>query len=296
MQEVTHNSIPTKSLLNGFSIPVYGIGTWHIGGAWEPGPQNNDAPDIWAIRDAVDKRGVKHIDTAEIYGNGNTEKLIGQALKGRDRSSMFITSKVYDSHLDYDGVVQACKNTLTRMHTNYLDLYLIHKYSPDFPLKETMRALDTLKEKRLIRNIGVSNFGVEHLKEAQSYTKYKIVCDQVHYNLEFREPERAGLLEYCQQNDVMLVAYRALQKGAFSQNPPQILLSLAKKYQKTPAQIALNWLISQKNVVVVSKTKHLAHLDENLGSLGWEMSQDDIEQLRKEYPGQKDVSNSVALG
>jgi len=294
MKEVS-SRIPSKTLENGFSIPVYGIGTWHIGGSWEPGPQSEDAPDIWAVRDAVDKRGVTHIDTAEIYGNGNTEKLIGQALKGRDRSKMFIASKVYDSHLDYDGVIGACKATLARLMTPYLDLYLIHKYSPDFVLKDTMRALSILKEEGLIRNIGVSNFGIEHLQEAQSYTKHPIVCNQVHYNLEFREPERTGLLAYCQKNDIMVTAYRALQKGVFSKEPPAILREMSEKYQKTPAQVALNWLISQKNVVAIAKTKHIEHLDENLGALGWEMQSVDIERLREEYPDQKAVSNSVPL-
>lgn len=288
--------IPEKKLNNGFSIPVYGLGTWHIGGSWEPGPQSENAPDIWAIRDAVDKKGVTHIDTAEIYGNGNTEKLIGQALKGRDRSRLFLSSKVYDSHLDYQGVLYACKMSLERLMTDYLDLYLIHKYSPDFPLKETMRALETLKDEGHIRNIGVSNFGVEHLKEAQDYIKHPIVCDQVHYNLEFREPEHAGLLLYCQENNIILSAYRSVQRGAFSAHPPKILKEMCEKYTKTSTQIALNWLISQKNVVAISKTKHIEHLEDNLGALGWEMDSEDIERLRQEYPDQKNVSNSVPLG
>lgn len=295
MKEVTPR-VPTKELENGFAIPVYGIGTWHIGGSWEPGPQSDDAPDIWAIRNAVDDFGVTHIDTAEIYGNGNTEKLIGQALKGRDRSKIFLSSKVYDAHLSYDGVIEACKNSLSRLMTTYLDLYMIHKYSPDFPLQETMRALTTLKEEGLIRNIGVSNFGVEHLQEAQSYTPHNIVCNQVHYNLEFREPERSGLLTFCQENDIMLVAYRSMQRGTLGGEAPEVLRGLCEKYKKTPAQIALNWLISQKNVTAVAKTKDMSHLKENLGALPWNMEEEDIELLRHEYPGQKDISNAVPLG
>ena len=302
MQKVSFGSlwgaatIPTKSLKNGFTIPVYGLGTWHIGGSWEQAPQTQDAPDIWAVRDAIDTRGITHIDTAEIYGNGNTERLIGQALKGRDRSRLFLSSKVYDSHLSYDGIIEACKGSLERLMTDYLDLYLIHKFSPDFSLKESMRALNTLVEEGIVRNIGVSNFGAAHLEEAQSYSRYPIVCDQVHYNLEFREPERAGLLEYCQSNDIILIAYRAVQKGAFSEHPPTILMEMAQKYGKTPSQIALNWLISQNNVVAISKTKSLKHLDENLGALGWNMEEKDVEKLRVEYPDQKDISNSVPLG
>jgi diketogulonate reductase-like aldo/keto reductase len=288
--------IPQKTLSSGFSIPAYGIGTWHIGGSWQQGPQSEDSPDIWAIRDAVDKEGVTHLDTAEVYGQGNTERLIGQALKGRDRSKLFIASKVSDEHFGYDQVIAACKASIDRLMTEYLDLYLVHKFNAAVPLDETMRAMEFLKDEGLIQNIGVSNFGVEHLKEAQSYTRHPIVCDQVHYNLEYRQPEREGLLEYCQQNDVMLVAYRAVQKGAFSEHPPEILKEMSEKYGKTPSQIALNWLISQLNVVAIAKTKHIDHLKENLASLDWEMDAEDVERLRAEYPDQKDVSNSVPLG
>jgi diketogulonate reductase-like aldo/keto reductase len=118
----------------------------------------------------------------------------------------------------------------------------------------------------------------------------------VHYNLEFREPERAGLLEYCQSNDIMLVAYRPIQRGLFGSNTPMLLEEMAKKYKKTPTQIALQWLLSQKNVVTISKTSHLEHLEENLGAIGWILEEEDIERLRKDYPGQKDVSDSVPLG
>ena len=288
--------IGRKTLNNGFSMPMYGLGTWHIGGSWEPGPQSENSPEIWNLRDIIDNEGVTHLDTAEVYGKGNTEQLIGQALKGRDHSRMFLVSKVMDTHLSYDAVIEACKGSLERLMTNYLDLYMVHKYNPNVPLKETMRALEYLKNEGLIRNIGVSNFGVEHLKEAQSYTSYPIVCDQVHYNLEFREPERSGLLPYCQANDIMLTAYRSVQRGAFSEHPPAILNEMMEKYRKTPSQIALNWLLSQKNVVAIAKTKHIKHLKENLGSLGWEMEAEDVERLRSDYPDQKDISNSVPLG
>jgi diketogulonate reductase-like aldo/keto reductase len=288
--------IEYKTLKNGFSIPTYGIGTWNLGGSWQQGPHNEDSPDILAIRSAVDKRGITHIDTAELYGEGNTERLIGQALKGRDRSRLLLASKVTYTHLGYDDVINACKESLKRLMTPYLDLYIVHRYNAEFPLKETMRAMEYLKDEGLIRNIGVSNFGVEHLKEAQSYTKYPIVCDQVHYNLEVREAEHSGLLDYCQQNDIMLVAYRPLQKGMITTNPPEILKEMSEKYKKTPSQVALNWLISQQNVAVIAKTKSIVHLDENLGALGWHLSEVDIEKLRQEYPEQKIVSNAVPLG
>jgi diketogulonate reductase-like aldo/keto reductase len=208
---------------------------------------------------------------------------------------VFLVSKVFEP-FDYDGVVSACHASLHRLKTTYLDLYLIHRYNPDYPLKEIIRALDRLKDEGLVQNIGVCNFNVEHLKEAQHYSKHTIVCNQVHYNLEFREPERAGLLEYCQQNDIMLAAYRALQRGSLSTEAPSIIKEMAKKYRKTHAQVALNWLIAQPNVVALAKTRTFSHLYENLGALGWELEGGDVERLRREYPDQKDISNAVPLG
>lgn len=167
--------------------------------------------DISAIRNCIE-HGITHIDTAELYANGYTETLIAAALKGYNRSGIFLVSKAHWDHLSYDGIIHACRESLKRLETNYLDLYLLHSYNAKFPLKESMEALDYLVTEGLVRNIGVSNFTKEHLAEAQSYTKNKIVCNQVHYNLIFREAEATGLLRYCQENDVFLSAWRPVQK------------------------------------------------------------------------------------
>ena len=287
--------IPTKKLQNGFSLPEYGLGTWQMGGRNKRDPQNNDKADIKAIKNAINL-GIMHIDTAEVYAGGYTETLLAQALKGHDRSKLFIVSKVQEAHQSYTGILEACKKSLQRLQTDYLDLYLLHRYSSGFPLNESIRALSELKDHGLVKEIGVSNFGWQHLKEAQSYTKHKIVCDQVHYNLQFREPEKTGLLDYCQKNDVMLVAWRPVGKGNLLEEIPNVLRVMCDKYSMTPAQIALNWLISQLNVVTLSKTRDKEHLVENLGALGWYMEREDVEKLRKEYPNQKDISDTVPLG
>lgn len=286
--------IPIKKLLNGFSMPEYGFGTWQMGGRKERDFKNDDKADIEAIKTAIDL-GITHIDTAEIYADGYAETLTAQAIKGYERSKLFIVSKVKTVHLSYSDILEACKNSLKRLQTDYLDLYLFHGYNPDIPLKESMRALSELKDNGLVKEIGVCNFGPKHLEEAQTYTKHKIVCDQVHYNLEFREPEKSGLLDYCQKNDVMLIAWRPVGKGNLLQEIPEVLKIMCDKYKKTPAQIAINWLISQQNVVTLSKTRSKEHFLENLGAIGWYMEKDDIEKLRKEYPNQKDISDAVPL-
>ncbi|MBP9711850.1 MAG: aldo/keto reductase [Candidatus Pacebacteria bacterium] len=287
--------IPTKKLKIGFGMPIFGLGTWLMGGRRERDLNNDDAADIKAIQAAIEL-GVVHIDTAEVYAGGYSETLVGQAIKGYDRSKLFIVSKVKDLNMSYDSVINSCKQSLERLQTPYLDLYLLHQHNPNFSLKDTIRALDYLVEQGMVRNIGVSNFNKEFFQEAQSYTKNKIVCNQVHYNLEFREPEASGLLEYCQDNDIFLVAYRPVSKGVLLQDIPEIFKEMCEKYQKTPAQVALNWLMSQPYVVTLSKTRSIEHLKDNLGAVGWEMDKEDIEKLRTEYPDQKSISDVVPLG
>ncbi len=285
--------IPTKKLKNGFELPVYGIGTWQMGGRETYNPENDDRADINAIKAAIDE-GVTHIDTAEIYAEGHAEKIVGEAIKGHDRQKLFIVSKVQFIHLSkYEDVIQAAKDSLKRIGTDYLDLYLLHRPSPN--IRETMRAMDDLIKQGLIRNMGVCNLNIEEFDEAQACTKNKIVINQLHYNVKYREMEKRGLLSYCQKNDVMLVAWRPLQKGIILDEETNILTEMAEKYHKTPAQIAINWLISQDNVVTLSKTTSIGHLKENLGAVGWEMDLEDVERLRKEYPDQVFVSDAVPL-
>lgn len=276
-------------------MPSFGIGTWQMGGRLERNQTNDDAADIKAIQVAIEL-GVTHFDTAEQYAQGYTEELLGKAIKGYDRSKLFIISKVMDTNLHYDDVLKACERSLKRIGTDYFDMYLLHRYAPQVPLGETMRAMDKLVVEGLIRSIGVANYGIEAFKKAQAATANKIVYNQVHYNLEVRAPERTGLLEYCQQNDVLLAAWRPVQKGALLVNPPPILLEMSEKYDKTPAQVAINWLLSQENVVTLVKTSNLDHLKENLGAVGWQMKPEDIERLRSDYPGQQDSYTAVPLG
>ena len=285
--------IPTKTLKSGFSMPVFGLGTWHMGGDFHRDLSNNDAADSAAIERAIDA-GITHIDTAEIYAEGHAEELVGTAIRGRKREDLFLVSKVSWRHAGSDDILRAIEGSLKRLGVSYLDLYLLHKPNPTVPLKETMRAMDLLQEQGLIRNIGVSNFAPERLKRAQQYATHPVVVNQVHYNLKIREPERKGLLTYCQQHDVLLAAWRPVQ-GLEEASTVLLLQKLARKYEKTPMQIALNWLLSQSNVVTLAKMKAAEHLQENLGAIGWQMEVEDIEILRAEFPGQHDVSDAVEL-
>lgn len=271
--------IPVKKLKNGFEMPVFGFGTWRMAGDGIPDPDNDDASDISSIIGAIDA-GITHIDTAEMYAAGHAEEIVGEAIQGYKREKLFITSKVWPDHLDYSGVTNACRNSLKRLKTDYLDLYLIHWPNPNFPIKETMKALDDLKKQGLIKNIGVSNFTAKDFREAQSYSDNKIVCNQIHYSLVSREPDNQEALEYAQANDVIITAYRPIERGLLTEEGRIPLVDeLCQKYDKTPSQIAINWLISLPNVVTIAKMSNEDHLKENLGALGWELDKQDTNKL-----------------
>lgn len=283
--------IPIKTLKSGFSLPVYGLGTWQMGGTREA-DSSNDAAEVQAIKAAID-HGITHIDTAELYGVGHSEELIGQAIKGYDRSKLLLASKVLDGMSDgYDGVLRACEASLKRLDTDYLDLYLLHRF-PMHDIAGVMRAMDRLVDEKLVRNIGVCNMTIDRFEATQSHTNNKLVCNQLEYSLQIREAEARGIIKYCQDNDVFIVAWGPLSKGALEQ--ADILQEMAEKYDKTQYQIALNWLISQKNVVTIPKTTQLAHLEENLRALGWELSTEDMDRLTREFPNQQITSQRVPL-
>ncbi len=286
--------IPVKTLECGFSMPVFGFGTWLMGGTTERDVNNDDKADIEGIKNAIDS-GIIHIDTAEIYADGHSEELVGEAISGYKREDLFLVSKAQVKNLSYNDLINSARNSLKRLKTDYLDLYLLHRPNPEIPIEETMRAMDFLKKEGLIRNIGVSNFNKERLIEAQNCTSNKIVANQVHFNLRFREPERNGLLDYCQKNDVFLVAWRPFGKGLMLQDKNDLIDEMCQKYNKTQAQIGINWLIYQKNVVTLSKMRNMDHLKENLGALDFKMEKEDFEKLDKLYPDQQDISDVIPL-
>jgi diketogulonate reductase-like aldo/keto reductase len=269
-----------KQLPDGFRIPTYGLGTWGMGG-WQDPDTTYDKEDLSVIRAAIEL-GVQHIDTAEMYGGGHAEELVGKAIRGFDRSRLFLASKAVAHHLSRAPLVRAAEQSLRRLQTDYLDLYMVHHPSDVIPIEDTMAGMDDLVRRGLLRYVGVSNFSRDRLIAARQASPQPIVADQVHYSVRVRDPERSGLLAYCQQNDVMLVAWQPVEQGA----PGDLLHALAASYDATAVQTALTWLISQPNVVTIARTRRLAHLRENLGALGWRMYDNDVELLRTQYQDQ----------
>lgn len=265
-----------KNLTGTVKIPVLGLGTWRMGGGLTE-DRSNDQKYIEAIQYAIQKE-ITHIDTAEAYGAGHAEELVGAAIKKFDRNKLFITTKVSPHHLSYQGILDACGRSLKRLDTTYIDLYLIHWPNPLASMKNAMKAFDQLVDESKIRFIGVSNFSVSQIKNAQKYTKNKIICDQVHYSLMTREPEEE-LLEFCQKEKIILTAYTPLEKGELSVAGNQALDRIAKKYGKTQTAVALRWLIEKPQVIVIPKASTREHIDEILGSLGWKLKKEDEDLL-----------------
>jgi diketogulonate reductase-like aldo/keto reductase len=286
--------IETKKLMCGFELPLFGFGTWSMGGRDTRDINNDDNADIYAIKTALEM-GITHIDTAEWYSEGRAEELVGEAIKGFDRSKLIITTKVTPMHLHYDDLVNSAMQSLKRLKIDYIDVYLIHNPNPYIDIKESMEAMDHLMEIGCIKNIGVSNFNVAEFIAAQKCCENKITCNHLHYNLKHRGPLLDGSIKHAQDNDVMVVAWRPTQKGLFSKEPVGIVDRLCSKYGKTANQMAINWLVSQKNVVTISKTRKIEHLKENLGALGWSMDKSDIELLMNYFPDTVDTVENISL-
>ncbi len=258
------------------SLPLLGMGTWGMGGTYERDERNAD--ESVALLSYGFDVGLKLVDVAELYGAGLTEELVGQAMRGRVREDIFVISKVWKDHMQFDAVLRAAEGSLARLGTSYIDLYLIHWPNETVPLSETMRALEALVERKLVRAIGVSNFAVPLLVEAQQCLKNTALsANQIEYNLVAREAEKE-VIPFCQAHAIQVIAYRPFAKGALLQNHDHMLTRLAEKYKKTPAQIALNWIM-EKGITAIPKAGSKEHLDENKGALGWSMSPEDRTSL-----------------
>lgn len=257
-------------------MPLLGMGTWGMGGKYERDPSTVDRS-VEVLRLGL-RLGLSLIDTAEIYGAGLTEEIVGQAIKGHSREKVFLISKVWKTHLGYDAVLRAAEESLKRLDTPYLDLYLIHWPEKGTPIRETMRALERLTSEGVVRAIGASNFSVSDMKDAQaSLTSVPFTVNQVEYNLLHQEAG-ADIIPYCRANDISVIAHRPLARGTLSQRHTGALDTLSKKYDKTINQIALAWIMSQ-GITAIPATLNPEHLRENCGALAVTLSKEDQELL-----------------
>jgi diketogulonate reductase-like aldo/keto reductase len=256
-------------------LPVIGLGTWEMGGGISPDP-SNDKESIKAIVKAVEL-GMIHIDTAEYYGSGHTEEIVGKALKESGRDKVFLTSKVWPNHLKIKDMLNSIEGSLKRLGTDHVDLYLIHWPPEDLSIKEAIQNINVVLDRGYTRYIGVSNFSISQLKEAIEASKSPVVCNQVRYNIEDREIERSGLLDFCKKNAISVVAYSPLNRMGISVTASK-LEKIAKNRKVTSPQVALAWLV-RKGVFAIPKALSEKHLIENAKAGDIELTDEEMKFL-----------------
>jgi diketogulonate reductase-like aldo/keto reductase len=265
----------TAILPSGDAVPVLGQGTWGMGERPE-----RRAEEIEALRMGIDV-GMTLIDTAEMYGGGATEMLVGDAIQGR-RDEVFLVSKVLPNHATRRGTITACEASLRRLQTDRLDLYLLHWREEDTPLDETLDAFDELRRSEKIRGWGVSNFDVPDMVELEAMRPPKVpATDQVLYNLTRRGIEFA-LLPWCQARAIPIMAYSPIEQGRLPGD--RTLRRIADRQDATPAQIALAWVLRQPGVIAIPKASTIDHVRENRGALEIRLTADDLDELDRAFP------------
>lgn len=259
-----------------------GLGTWQMGEN-----ARSEAQEIAAITSAIEM-GYQLIDTAEMYGSGQAENLIGKALQRvgiSARDHLQIVSKVLPSNASTKGTVAACERSIQRMRCEYLDCYLLH-WQGSYPYESTLEGLIKLQERGLIRAYGISNFDAPDVNdwlaaERNVGSPYQTVCNQVYYALNARGIEY-DLIPFLQEKGMALMAYSPLGAGTLMRHPQ--LSVLAKEAGLTPAQLALAWVLRQQNAVAIPKTVHPERLKENLDSANLVLDSNLLEALNRIFP------------
>ncbi len=240
-------------------MPVLGLGTWQL-----TGEQCEKAVN-WAL-----EMGYPHIDTSDDYMN---EERIGKALKGYDRSQIFITSKVDDSKLHKKDLVESCFGSLDRLGTDYLDLYLIHRPNPTVPIKESMIGMEELVDQKVVRSVGISNFGIKGTQDVMEHSNIPISNNQIKIH-PYHYPEK--VIEFLINQEIMVTAYSPLDTGGIVDD--DLLSEIGKKYGRSASQVSLRWL-REKGLIVIPKASSKDHLIENLDIFDWELSKEDSERI-----------------
>jgi diketogulonate reductase-like aldo/keto reductase len=255
----------------GFDVPVVGQGSWPL-------------PNRDALRRGIEL-GMTHVDTAEMYGEGRSEQIVGEAIAPYPRASLFIVSKVLPSNGSAAGVARACERSLARLGTEYLDCYLLH-WRGEVALDETMRALEALVVAGKIRSLGVSNFDPWDLREASAaLATAPIACNQVLYNLGERTPERHEL-PWAHGNDSAFVAYTPLARPK-TRRGELVLAEIAAAHAVTPEAVALAFLLRDPLAFVIPKASTLAHVEANAVAASLDLDAAEIAEIDAAYPSRE---------
>ncbi len=259
------------------TLPKIGFGTWKVGGESSPNPVW-DTKSLTALHSALEI-GYTHFDTAEYYAAGHSEELVGRAVRESNtkRENLFITSKVSPEHLSYDDVFKSCESSLRRLKMDTIDLYLIHWPGRGMKLEKTFPALNKLVRDGKVKHLGVSNFNLKLLKQSQEYSDTPILTNQVPYSLPDHSYVENGVLDYCQQNDILVTAYSPVNFRSMRVNTT--LGEIANAHSATPFQIALAWLVMQPRVITIPMSFDPLHIQENFDAAEIPLSVDEMSLL-----------------
>lgn len=262
----------------GVRVPVIGQGTWHMGES-----RRQREREVTALQLGLDL-GLTHIDTAEMYGSGGAEEVIGTVIRARRRADLFLVSKVLPQNASYRGTLSAAEQSLRRLGTDYLDLYLLHWPGPH-PISETMRAMEDLVAQEKIRFVGVSNFRVDEMEEAMaaSLGRQRLACNQVLYNLKSRGIE-LDLLPFCQRHSIAVVGYTPY--GGFPRGGRglELLEEIAGRHGTTPRQVVLRFLTRESHLFAIPKASRPEHVRENAGAADLTLDPAEIEAIDRAFP------------
>lgn len=261
-------------LPSGETVPVLGQGTWYMGDH-----ASRRAEEIATLRLGLDF-GMTLIDTAEMYGDGASEKLVGEAIAGR-RDEVFLVSKVLPSNATRHGTIAACERSLKRLGTDRIDLYLLH-WRGRTPFAETIAAFEALQDAGKIRHWGVSNMDVDDMREiARASGGEAMAANQVLYNLTRRGIEY-DLLPQAQQRGLPIMAYSPIEQGRLAEYPE--VQDIADRHGVSPAQIALAWVLRQPGVIAIPKASTPAHVQQNRAALDMQLTAQDLAELDDAFP------------
>jgi diketogulonate reductase-like aldo/keto reductase len=264
----------TTKLPSGEAVPVLGQGTWYMGD--EPARR---ADEIASLRLGIDL-GMTLIDTAEMYGNGASEKLVGAAIAGR-RNDVFLVSKVLPSNASRAATIAACENSLRRLGTDHIDLYLLH-WRGRVPFADTIAAFEALQDAGKIRHWGVSNMDVEDMQEVlNAHGGASVATNQVLYNLTRRGIEY-DLLPQSQARGLPLMAYSPIEQGRLADYPE--VQDIADRHGVTSAQVALAWVLRQQGVIAIPKASSPDHVRDNHAALNLQLNTADLAELDDAFP------------
>ncbi len=268
------SSVRTIPLPSGERIPALGLGTWHMG----EDPSRRKA-EVVALQLGLDL-GLSLVDTAEMYGDGGAEEVVGEAVAGR-RDQVFLVSKVLPSNASRAGTVAACERSLKRLETDRIDLYLLH-WRSRARLAEVVDAFEALSRAGKIRHWGVSNLDRSDMEELTGLPHGdRVQVDQVLYNPSRRGIE-ADLLPWCRERGIVVMAYSPIEEGRLVHH--RALRDIAARHGATPAQVALAWVLRQDGVCAIPKAVSRQHLEENRAALDLLLDPEDLAQLDRAFP------------